>query len=190
MQQNAAKLPQIHRTPFSVDDILDPTKFTRKVTRAEDAVAAGARYFRSEAKKVKNPPSDESCSPEHQFPMKPHSSTGKSRRFRTAFTVEQLQVLEHSFQRCHYLSVLERHTIASALHLSETHVKIWFQNRRTKWKKERLQQREGEEQHIFTSPHSRAAVCAPLSYNPLYCHQHSPLQLFTPLPLVPYRQYT
>ncbi|CAG05396.1 unnamed protein product, partial [Tetraodon nigroviridis] len=58
------------------------------------------------------------------------------RRFRTAFTLEQLRVLERSFQRCRYLSVLERHSIASALRLSETQVKIWFQNRRTKWKKE------------------------------------------------------
>ncbi|KAJ8400097.1 hypothetical protein AAFF_G00401360 [Aldrovandia affinis] len=64
-------------------------------------------------------------------------STCKSRRIRTAFTLEQLRVLEHSFRMSHYLSVLERYGIAAALRLSETQVKIWFQNRRTKWKKER-----------------------------------------------------
>uniref|UniRef100_A0A8C3A8Q8 Posterior neuron-specific homeobox n=1 Tax=Cyclopterus lumpus TaxID=8103 RepID=A0A8C3A8Q8_CYCLU len=61
-----------------------------------------------------------------------------SRRVRTAFSLEQLHTLERSFRRCHYLSVLERHTVASALRLSETQVKIWFQNRRTKWKKENI----------------------------------------------------
>lgn len=35
------KLPNIHRTPFSVEDILDPTKFTRKMPRGKDAAAKG-----------------------------------------------------------------------------------------------------------------------------------------------------
>ncbi|KAJ8339489.1 hypothetical protein SKAU_G00362750 [Synaphobranchus kaupii] len=75
----------------------------------------------------------------------------KSRRIRTAFTLEQLRVLEHSFRSSHYLSVLERYGIAAALRLSETQVKIWFQNRRTKWKKER-EGKAGAEQ--FRSGHS------------------------------------
>lgn len=100
------------------------------------------------------------------------SSEEKSRRVRTAFTLEQLQVLEQSFQKCHYLSVLERFTIASAMRLSETQVKIWFQNRRTKWKKERLQAKEGEDEHsvlpscalllsVLQSSFSPAAPSAP-----------------------------
>ncbi|XP_044030049.1 homeobox protein pnx-like [Siniperca chuatsi] len=109
---------------------------------------------------------------------------------RTAFTLEQLQILERSFQRCHYLSVLERHTIASALRLSETQVKIWFQNRRTKWKKERLQGKEAEEDRGFTSCFSsHPAGCSPLTFKPLYCQQRAPLQLFAPLPLAPYHHY-
>lgn len=43
MQPVAAKLAFIHRTPFSVEDILDPRKFTRKVICAEDATAAGKK---------------------------------------------------------------------------------------------------------------------------------------------------
>ncbi|XP_066568680.1 homeobox protein pnx [Amia ocellicauda] len=69
----------------------------------------------------------------HQGPEKPKR---KSRRIRTAFTFEQLRVLEDHFRSSHYLSVYERHGIATALRLSETQVKIWFQNRRTKWKRE------------------------------------------------------
>jgi len=60
---------------------------------------------------------------------------GKARRVRTAFTYEQLVALENKFRQTRYLSVCERLALALALRLTETQVKIWFQNRRTKWKK-------------------------------------------------------
>ncbi|UMM41482.1 hypothetical protein L5515_017729 [Caenorhabditis briggsae] len=59
----------------------------------------------------------------------------KMRRARTAFTYEQLVALENKFKTSRYLSVCERLSLAIQLQLSETQVKIWFQNRRTKWKK-------------------------------------------------------
>ncbi|KHJ98308.1 homeobox domain protein [Oesophagostomum dentatum] len=62
-------------------------------------------------------------------------STSKARRARTAFTYEQLVALENKFKTSRYLSVCERLNLAIQLHLTETQVKIWFQNRRTKWKK-------------------------------------------------------
>ncbi|VDM74720.1 unnamed protein product [Strongylus vulgaris] len=62
-------------------------------------------------------------------------STNKTRRARTAFTYEQLVALENKFKTSRYLSVCERLNLAIQLHLTETQVKIWFQNRRTKWKK-------------------------------------------------------
>lgn len=61
---------------------------------------------------------------------------GKARRVRTAFTYEQLVALENKFRQTRYLSVCERLALALALRLTETQVKIWFQNRRTKWKKQ------------------------------------------------------
>ena len=60
----------------------------------------------------------------------------KPRRIRTAFTYEQLVALENKFRTTRYLSVCERLNLALSLGLSETQVKIWFQNRRTKWKKQ------------------------------------------------------
>lgn len=64
------------------------------------------------------------------------SGSRKVRRARTAFTYEQLVTLENKFQSTRYLSVYERLNLALALNLTETQVKIWFQNRRTKWKKQ------------------------------------------------------
>ena len=63
-------------------------------------------------------------------------ASGKPRRVRTAFTYEQLVALENKFRQTRYLSVCERLNLALALNLTETQVKIWFQNRRTKWKKQ------------------------------------------------------
>ncbi|XP_014445003.1 NK1 transcription factor-related protein 1 [Tupaia chinensis] len=54
----------------------------------------------------------------------------------TAFTYEQLVALENKFKATRYLSVCERLNLALSLSLTETQVKIWFQNRRTKWKKQ------------------------------------------------------
>ncbi|KAH9520407.1 hypothetical protein Btru_060686 [Bulinus truncatus] len=65
-----------------------------------------------------------------------NNKQGKPRRARTAFTYEQLVALENKFKTTRYLSVCERLNLALSLNLTETQVKIWFQNRRTKWKKQ------------------------------------------------------
>ncbi|KAF7274019.1 hypothetical protein GWI33_013297 [Rhynchophorus ferrugineus] len=60
----------------------------------------------------------------------------KPRRRRTAFTHAQLAFLERKFRCQKYLSVADRSDVADALNLSETQVKTWYQNRRTKWKRQ------------------------------------------------------
>ena len=71
-------------------------------------------------------------------PKRGSEDTGrcKPRRARTAFTYEQLVALENKFKSTRYLSVCERLNLALSLNLTETQIKIWFQNRRTKWKKQ------------------------------------------------------
>lgn len=65
----------------------------------------------------------------------------RTRRVRTAFTPFQLLCLETSFEKNHYVVGSERKQLASYLKLSETQVKVWFQNRRTKWKRQALENR-------------------------------------------------
>ncbi|XP_006629186.2 ventral anterior homeobox 2 [Lepisosteus oculatus] len=60
----------------------------------------------------------------------------RPKRTRTSFTAEQLYRLELEFQRCQYVVGRERTELARQLSLSETQVKVWFQNRRTKQKKD------------------------------------------------------
>ncbi|XP_042872373.1 ventral anterior homeobox 2a-like [Penaeus japonicus] len=60
---------------------------------------------------------------------------GKLKRHRTVFTDAQLERLEEEFQRQQYLVGPERRYLASQLKLSELQLKVWFQNRRIKWRK-------------------------------------------------------
>ncbi|XP_028845044.1 ventral expressed homeobox [Denticeps clupeoides] len=61
---------------------------------------------------------------------------GPHRRVRTKFTSEQIFRLERTFNKHRYLGATQRRQIAEKLHLSETQVKTWFQNRRMKLKRE------------------------------------------------------
>ncbi|NXE16634.1 VAX2A protein, partial [Lophotis ruficrista] len=73
----------------------------------------------------------------------------RPKRTRTSFTAEQLYRLELEFQRCQYVVGRERTELARQLNLSETQVKVWFQNRRTKQKKD--QSRDSEKRSAASS---------------------------------------
>ncbi|XP_074601455.1 uncharacterized protein LOC141855349 [Brevipalpus obovatus] len=60
----------------------------------------------------------------------------RKKKTRTVFTRSQVFQLETTFEAKRYLSSSDRASLAAALHLTETQVKIWFQNRRNKWKRQ------------------------------------------------------
>ncbi|KAH7693824.1 MLS-2 protein, partial [Aphelenchoides avenae] len=60
----------------------------------------------------------------------------RKKKTRTVFTRQQVSQLEMTFELKRYLSSAERSQLATTLKLTETQVKIWFQNRRNKWKRQ------------------------------------------------------
>ncbi|KAH3785640.1 homeobox protein Nkx-3.2-like [Dreissena polymorpha] len=71
-----------------------------------------------------------------------HPDKPRKKRSRAAFSHAQVFELERRFRHQRYLSGPERADLANALKLTETQVKIWFQNRRYKTKRKQLQREQ------------------------------------------------
>lgn len=74
------------------------------------------------------------------------SGVRKQKRVRTAFTSNQMMELEQEYSRTRYLDRARRLELAELLHLNERTIKIWFQNRRMKEKKDKAESLEEMEE--------------------------------------------
>lgn len=67
---------------------------------------------------------------------------------RVPFSAVQLSALEAAYRRSSYLSAEDANRLAERLELTSTRVKIWFQNRRARERRERRDQQQHDDQTI------------------------------------------
>ncbi|OXU21590.1 hypothetical protein TSAR_006665 [Trichomalopsis sarcophagae] len=83
----------------------------------------------------------------------------KRKKPRTSFTRLQIAELEKRFHKQKYLASAERAALAKSLKMTDAQVKTWFQNRRTKWRRQTAEEREAERQaanRLMLSLHTEA----------------------------------
>lgn len=95
----------------------------------------------------------------------------RKKKTRTVFSRSQVFQLESTFDMKRYLSSSERAGLAASLQLTETQVKIWFQNRRNKWKRQLAAELEAANMSQIAAGHRLVRV--PILYHDTPGHNNS-----------------
>ncbi|NWW66962.1 PAX4 protein, partial [Ifrita kowaldi] len=80
--------------------------------------------------------------PGRRLPPGPGPRSGNGNRNRTVFSRPQAEALEREFQRGQYPDTATRERLAAATQLPDTTIRVWFSNRRAKWRRENKQRLE------------------------------------------------
>lgn len=116
-------------SPFSIDGILS--------RNAECSTDQYQRHMQQEMDENSDKSQGQIQPEEEQSNMtqQPQQLFSGYKKSRTAYTSHQIIHLELAFATKKYLSNYDRYVLARSLNLSETQVRVWFQNRRNKLKR-------------------------------------------------------
>jgi len=111
----------------------------------------------------------------------------RKKKQRPLFSPHQIQTMEKEFAKQRYVTEDRRAQLALEVNLTETQVKTWFQNRRTKWKKEIKDEAssssrrcsQGEMEHVLLAMQGAPSpvyqnICVdsyPIRVLPQYCSE-------------------
>ncbi|KAH7723190.1 Protein COG-1 b [Aphelenchoides avenae] len=108
----------------------------------------------------------------HSLQLSPSSLMLSKKQSRPTFSGAQIYQLEKKFEQTKYLAGSDRAQLAQELGMSESQVKVWFQNRRTKWRKKEA----ADQAHTRRDQRSGSdgGSVSPAAHSPSATSVHSP----------------